>query len=594
MVFFTLQAICALLFATGILFTLVDLRTRYDRGIRYFGLSLIFLSMIAGIDLWVMPSAKSLDERLYWQRILHILACGFIPFSYSYICTITKANRSQVVRLLVFSSVVFSGLFFNSGMLRAVDGKIAGGLLYYLLFFPYVLVYVGAASYLILSRFRKSQFEERRILGFHIIGFSILCLTGIMDMAGVASPALQNFPSYKTLGILAFGIMATMIFTERFLQLLMDRDATFSKLETAYRDLEQVNVLKQLGESTAIINHEIKNYMFMISGNAQLLDQVEHLSLKGQEIVRNIVSSVERLTEFSDDILKLSRTQLVKELHPINLSELVKGLVDKHYFDRKARFNMIGVENDQFIHGDWGKLEHVFLNAFNNSFEAGDGKPVDIRVKFTAERGLLLVSIEDNGAGCNKEQLDGLFKAFYTTKKSQGGTGLGMSIARTIVESHGGKISAYSKNLAKQGERGLKLILTFPVFAQNLAEDSESKGPIVVVKDGMENLSDIIRIFQNVKVVPHLVSDASELNEADFPPDSITVLVSAKAMAQKFPSLSNYPMLCLVSQHDRNLYILDHGRSNRLEIFSEEYVVTRLLRPYAQRQRLRERQFHMA
>ena len=88
--------------------------------------------------------------------------------------------------------------------------------------------------------------------------------------------------------------------------LLKERDATFLKLETAYRDLEQVNALKQLGESTAIINHEIKNYMFMISGNAQLLDELENLSPKGREIVKTIVSSVERLTVFSDDILKLN------------------------------------------------------------------------------------------------------------------------------------------------------------------------------------------------------------------------------------------------------------------------------------------------
>ena len=79
--------------------------------------------------------------------------------------------------------------------------------------------------------------------------------------------------------------------------------------------------------------------MFMISGNAQILDEMEHLSQKGKDIVHNIVSSVERLTVFSDDILKMSRTQVIREKHPVNLTELIKGTVDKHYPARRAELH---------------------------------------------------------------------------------------------------------------------------------------------------------------------------------------------------------------------------------------------------------------
>jgi len=86
MILFGLQILCSFLFATGLFFTLVDLRTRYDKSFRYFGFALIFLSMIAGIDLWVSPSLNSMEARLYWQRVLHVLACGFVSFSFSYLC----------------------------------------------------------------------------------------------------------------------------------------------------------------------------------------------------------------------------------------------------------------------------------------------------------------------------------------------------------------------------------------------------------------------------------------------------------------------------------------------------------------------------
>jgi signal transduction histidine kinase len=592
MVLTTLRIICSLLFATGLLFTLLDLRTRYDKSIRYFGLALIFLSAIAGIDLQIMPTLTDPEDRLYWQRMLHIMACGFIPFSISYLASITRANATRLVTCLAFASFCFSCLFFNSHMLALKDGGVVGGPLYLALFFPYALVYVAAAGYLIISRYRRSQATEKKILLFHIIGYSLLCLMGILDMAGVVNPAIHGFPSYKTLGILAFGITASLVFAERFMLLLKERDVTYGKLESAYRDLEQVNVLKQLGESTAIINHEIKNYMFMISGNAQLLTEVEHLSLKGSQIVNNIVTSVERLTGFSDDILELSRTQIVKESTPVNLAELVKGLVQRLYPDRADRFHLIGCDKEHFLYGDWGKLEQVFVNIFNNSFEAGAGNPVDIRVKLTSDRGLLMVSVEDNGVGCDEGQLGKLFQAFYTTKKSTGGTGLGMSIARTIVESLGGRISAYSKNLVRKGDHGLKLILTFPVYAQNMLEESHRKHPIVLVKGSMDNIADVIRVFQNVKVNPYIIQDADELNEEDFPTESMTVIVNAKTMAANFTKLAAYSRLFMVSHHERNLYILDHGKGNRPDAFSEEYVVSRILRRGGTRHRIRERETH--
>jgi hypothetical protein len=75
-------------------------------------------------------------------------------------------------------------------------------------------------------------------------------------------------------------------------------------------------------------------------------------------------------------------------------------------------------------------------------------------------------------------------------------------------------------------------------------------------------------------------------------PESVTVLVSAKTMAAHFTSLAVYPQLCLVSHHERNLYVLDHGRGKRPEVFSEEYVVGRLLRRQTRRMRQRERQDH--
>ncbi len=589
-----LQVICSFLFAVGLLFILLDLRTHFDRSFRFFGVSLILLCAMTAIDIWQIPYAATLAQNVFWQRAYHGIACIFIPFSLWYLCILTNSPLLRTIPFLITVSSLLAAAFQSSLMIVAEGGKVVTTLGYYLAFLPYVVFYIFTAHYVILKRINKCAAPEKRILRFHLFGFAILILGGLADIGILMGMMKQILTSFTVLGVLAFGIMASLIFAERFLMILRERQTNFDKLETAYRDLEQVTALKQLGESTAIINHEIKNYMFMIAGNAQILQEVEALSHKGKEIVKNIVTSVERLTDFSDDILKLSRTEVLREKHPVNLAELIKGTIDKHYPSRRAAFTLTGLERDWFMHGDWGKLEQVFVNIFNNSFEAVGGDAVNIRIRVSTTDTLILASVEDNGVGCDKEQLESLFKAFYTTKKANGGTGLGMSITRTIVESHGGRISAYSKNLAKKGEHGLKLIMTFPVYAQNLDEDATQKHPIVVVKDGMDNMPDLIRVFQNIRVNPSIVQSVEDLEGPEFNPDLVTVLVSARTMAEKFTRLAMFPQLCLVSHHARNVYVLDHGRGNRPEIFSEEYVLNRMLRKSGPRGRIKERQYHLA
>jgi hypothetical protein len=59
--------------------------------------------------------------------MLHIMACGFIPFSYTYLASITKANAKRLVRILAFASFCFSCLLFDSHMLALKDGVVVGG-----------------------------------------------------------------------------------------------------------------------------------------------------------------------------------------------------------------------------------------------------------------------------------------------------------------------------------------------------------------------------------------------------------------------------------------------------------------------------------
>jgi len=327
-----LQVLCSFLFAVGLLFILLELRTRFDRSFRFFGISLIMLCAMTSIDIWAMPGADNIQEKVYWQRTYHAIACVFIPFSLWYLCLLTNfSTYLKIMPMLVAFSALIAGTFMTGAMIGEANGNLVTTFAYNLVFLPILAWYIVSALYVIIRRLGSRSPMEKRILKFHLVGFGILFCTGLLDLFALVGLIGQYVASYTVIGVMAFGIIASLIFAEHFIALLAEKQSTFGKLESAYKDLERVNALKQLGESTAIINHEIKNYMFMISGNAQILEEMETLSEKGHTIVKNIITSVDRLSAFSHDILNLSRTQIIKEKHPVNLSELMKSVIDRHY-----------------------------------------------------------------------------------------------------------------------------------------------------------------------------------------------------------------------------------------------------------------------
>ncbi len=572
------QIVCAALLATGVLFILIELRTKYDKAFLYFGIALVIGSLMAAIDLWVTPSNAPLESKLFWERALHVLACFIFPVSLAYHIILTNWTQTWTLKAVIALSIICLPLVYTELMLTTSGGKVTGGVLYYPVFFSFAALYMGSANYALIWRLRRSQGQEKRTFALLLVGFLILCIFGLVDMAGVASQDERLFPSFKIIGILVFGIMATVIFSEKFLQFLNEKNEVFLKLQSAFRDLEQANALKQIGESTAIMNHEFKNYMFMISGNAQLLEIQETLSEKGKGLVQSINRAVDRMGHFTEDILDLSKAHVLKEKHPVCIPEMIKDLVERKFSRNKSNFELIGFEQKLFIHGDWAKLEQAFTNVIKNALEsASEDQPLHIKMEVRQDEGVLLLTIEDNGVGCEESDLARIFNAFYTTKKSSGGTGLGLSITRNIVEIHGGRISAYSKNIGRKKAHGLIVNITIPIYQAELEKRLKTKHPIVLITQEMENLQHVVRIFHNVIVNPHIIKTPNELSSVPGNAKNMAIIISTKALGDNYEAFSEYPHLVLMSQHKQNAYALDNKPDAVPVIFSEEYLLKDLL-----------------
>jgi signal transduction histidine kinase len=108
------------------------------------------------------------------------------------------------------------------------------------------------------------------------------------------------------------------------------------------------------------------------------------------------------------------------------------------------------------IIADRVQLQQVFMNLMLNGIEAMKDASGDLTVTSKrAEDGQLLVSVNDSGIGLPRGELEHIFEAFFTTKSQ--GTGMGLSISRRIIESHGGRLWA-----ASNSERGATFQFTLP------------------------------------------------------------------------------------------------------------------------------------
>ncbi len=111
------------------------------------------------------------------------------------------------------------------------------------------------------------------------------------------------------------------------------------------------------------------------------------------------------------------------------------------------------------VFGDHGQLQQVILNLVTNAVEAMSGTPVGSRVLNVSSKlsqpGEVTIAIEDTGPGIDPKDLQRIFDAFFTTKSQ--GMGMGLSICRSIVESHGGRLWASGRR-----PRGSIFFLTLP------------------------------------------------------------------------------------------------------------------------------------
>jgi signal transduction histidine kinase len=228
-----------------------------------------------------------------------------------------------------------------------------------------------------------------------------------------------------------------------------------NKLEEANAQLRDLNQLKT--QFLSNVSHELRTPLTSIQGSADnLLDGiVGELSPPQREYVDLIRASTHRLMPFVDDLLDLSRMEngrLVLALQSFQVGQVLEGTIKSLQplaSERQVTLHLEPAPGGLIVRADSDRLSQVVTNLVENALKF---TPAGGRVTITAARAdpeSIRISVTDNGPGIPEAEQQRIFEKFYQVQgkpqPGRGGAGLGLSIARGIVEAHGGAIGVESK-----------------------------------------------------------------------------------------------------------------------------------------------------
>ena len=359
-------------------------------------------------------------------------------------------------------------------------------------------------------------------------------IIGTIEVQSYKSDAYQ--PEHVTAMSMAANLTAVAIENVRLL-----------KLERSAREhAEESNRLKD--EFLATVSHELRTPLTAILGWARLLESGGLDSQVTQQAIDTIWRNAKAQAQIVDDILDVSRIitgNLYMDLHPTEVAPVVRNAINVVRPTADAKGIRIEAQIDNLpatVAGDANRLQQVIWNLLSNAvkFTNNGGR---VLVKVSQANAAVEISVTDTGQGIAREFLPYVFDRFSqadsTTTRHHGGLGLGLAIARHLVEIHGGTIRAQSRGAGE----GATFTITLPllVTAKNgeMASISDKSLPpapqllagvnVLLVDDDSDTLSLMATALKRRQANVTAVSSAGEAIQAirEQRPD---VLVSDIAM----------------------------------------------------------------
>jgi PAS domain S-box-containing protein len=245
----------------------------------------------------------------------------------------------------------------------------------------------------------------------------------------------------------------------------VSRDITERKaMEQALRDAD-----RRKNEFLAVLSHELRNPLAPITNSLYILDHVPpggERAGRARQVIGRQVAQLSNLVNDLLDVTRITRNKIHLQCEPLELNELVQRATEdnRSFFEQASvALEVVPAPLPLPVYADRTRLAQVVSNLLHNAakFTPGDGHT---RVTLGSEDSMAVIRVADTGAGMDEQTLERLFEPFVqaddTLDRSKGGLGLGLALAKGLVELHGGSISAYSAGLGAGAEFVVRLPLS--------------------------------------------------------------------------------------------------------------------------------------
>lgn len=234
-------------------------------------------------------------------------------------------------------------------------------------------------------------------------------------------------------------------------------DHEFEVRRRMERGMEHADKLITLGQLSAVMAHEIGSPLQILHGRARaLLKHAEDVDATCRT-AHLLVEQTERITRIVGQMLSITRRRAPLRTR-VDADGCIRGVIALLELEARRRGVALQLESTggTELFADADQLQQVALNLCRNALDAAPREStVSVRLAGDSER--LVIEVQDAGPGISEEALPHLFEAFFTTKADAGGSGLGLSVVKSIVQEHRGQVE-----FAASSRAGCTVRVTLP------------------------------------------------------------------------------------------------------------------------------------
>jgi signal transduction histidine kinase/ActR/RegA family two-component response regulator len=274
----------------------------------------------------------------------------------------------------------------------------------------------------------------------------------------------------------------------------------------------------------ATLSHEIRNALAPMSNSLEIIERARgdrFLAERAHVMMRQQMIHLNRIVDDLLDVSRITRDKLELRVAPTDITQLLRLSIEANQSLAERAGHHVSVSIAPmpiFVNADSMRLAQVFSNLLNNACKYTE-PPGHIDVSARREGQTAVISVKDDGIGISAEMLPKVFEAFtqvdQSIARSQGGLGIGLSLAKRLVEMHGGTLSGFSAGLGL----GSEFVVRLPALGvvPQAEREPRRQAPhvptrrILVADDNRDSADSFARLF---RLTGHEVETAYDGHEA--------------------------------------------------------------------------------